>query len=71
MGSGRPGAVWVIVYLSDGLTNLSDTHATNSDVLSDFIYGFCGPTLNVPSSTDFWSSYCIDLDTQTLLHRRR
>ncbi len=30
MGSGRPGAVWVIVYLSDGVTNLSDMNATNS-----------------------------------------
>ena len=59
-GSGRPGAVWVIVFLTDGLTNLSDRHATNPDVLTDFIYGFCGPTKDVPASTNFWSSYCID-----------
>jgi hypothetical protein len=59
-GSGRPGAVWVIVFLTDGLTNLSDRHATNPNVLSDFIYGFCGPTKDVPLSTNFWPSYCID-----------
>jgi len=55
-GGGRAGAVWVIVYLSDGIANLSDMPATNSDIDSDFIYGFCG---NDPAIA-FWPDYCID-----------
>jgi Flp pilus assembly protein TadG len=59
-GSGRPGAVWVIVYLSDGVTNLSDTYATNPLIVKpEYTYGFCGPT-PADTATSFWSSYCID-----------
>ncbi len=52
---GRPASVWIMVLLSDGIANLSDTHNTNASVPSSFIYGFCG---NQPS-TSFWPS-CID-----------
>lgn len=56
---GRPDSVWVMVFLSDGIANLSDTHATNSDIPPSFIYGFCGSD----PDTSFWSSYCIDKNT--------
>ncbi len=62
MQSGRAGAVWVIVYLSDGVTNLSDTHNTYAEIPNTFIYGFCGPTPK-GVAPNFWSSYCIDTNT--------
>ncbi len=31
-GGGRFGSVWVMVFLSDGAANLSDTHATNDQI---------------------------------------
>jgi hypothetical protein len=55
---GRPASVWIMVLLSDGIANLSDTHNTYSGVPASFIYGFCG---NHPSSS-FWPS-CIDYNT--------
>jgi hypothetical protein len=55
---GRPASVWIMVLLSDGIANLSDTHNTNAAVPSSFIYGFCG---NQPG-TSFWPS-CIDYNT--------
>ena len=48
--------MWVIVFLSDGVANLSDTNATNPEVPASYRYGFCG---NNPA-TSFWSTYCID-----------
>ncbi len=56
---GRPASVWVMVFLSDGLANLSDTHATNNDIPASYKYGFCG---DEPGSA-FWSTFCIDWDT--------
>jgi hypothetical protein len=56
---GRSGAVWVIVFLSDGVANLSDDHASNSVIPSQFRYGFCG---HDPAMA-FWASYCIDPNT--------
>ena len=56
---GRPDSVWVMVFLSDGIANLSDTHATNPDIPNSFHYGFCGSD----PATSFWSSYCIDKNT--------
>ncbi|MGW8251145.1 MAG: vWA domain-containing protein, partial [Anaerolineales bacterium] len=53
---GRPDSVWVTVFLSDGIANLSDTHATNSDIPAGFLYGFCGDD----PANSFWESYCID-----------
>lgn len=55
---GRPASVWIMVLLSDGIANLSDTHNTNSAVPASFIYGFCG---NQPG-TSFWPT-CIDYNT--------
>jgi Putative Flp pilus-assembly TadE/G-like len=54
---GRPSSVWVMVLLSDGIANLSDTHNTNPAVPASFIYGFCG---NNPA-TSFWPA-CIDFN---------
>lgn len=56
---GRSGAVWVIVFLSDGIANLSDTPDTNPTIPSQFQYGFCGHN----PATAFWASYCIDPNT--------
>ena len=57
-GGGRPDSVWVMVFLSDGIANLSDTNATNPEVPASYRYGFCG---HHPASA-FWSTYCIDWD---------
>jgi hypothetical protein len=54
---GRPNGVWVMVFLSDGIANLSDTHDTNSNVPADFNYGYCGDS---PDNNSFWPSFCID-----------
>lgn len=53
---GRQASVWVIVFLSDGIANLSDMPSTFAGIPSGFRYGFCGSN---PGSS-FWSSYCID-----------
>jgi hypothetical protein len=65
MGSGRPGAIWVIVFLSDGVANMSDTHLTFDTIPASFRYGFCGPNDSSPTNLAlaFWSSYCIDKNT--------
>ena len=55
---GRRNSTWVIVFLSDGVANLSDTHDTNNLIDEDFEYGFCGDD----PGTGFWASYCIDND---------
>ncbi|MBI3361247.1 MAG: VWA domain-containing protein, partial [Chloroflexi bacterium] len=53
---GRPDSVWVIVFLSDGVANLSDTPATSSTIPDVFPNGFCGGNLD----SSFWSTVCID-----------
>ncbi len=53
---GRQGSVWVIVFLSDGVANMSDLPATNSAIPSQFRYGFCGHD----PATAFWPRYCVD-----------
>jgi len=55
-GGGRPASVWVMVFLSDGIANLSDTHQTNSDIPASYKYGFCGDD----PATAFWEDRCID-----------
>ena len=55
---GRPASVWVMVFLSDGLANLSDTHQTNPDIPASYKYGFCGDD----PANSFWNTYCIDWD---------
>ncbi len=51
---GRPSSVWVMVFLSDGLVNLSDTHLTQSKISEQ--NGFCGGGLN----SEFWKDACTD-----------
>jgi len=55
--NGRPNGVWVMVFLSDGIANLSDTPRSTPDVPDTFTYGYCGD-----SSDDnaFWRDFCID-----------
>jgi hypothetical protein len=57
--NGRPGAVWVIVLLSDGLVNMSDTYTTLGGASQDPVIipasypnGFC--------TQRFWSGFCTD-----------
>jgi hypothetical protein len=54
--NGRKDSVWVIVFLSDGIANLSDFPLTNPGIPSSFRYGFCGSD---PTNA-FWPTYCID-----------
>ena len=72
---GRSNAVWVIVFLSDGLANMSDTPATYPYVASTglgipSIYpnGFCGGKIDVSgtgSGLNYWKSNCVDWDVST------
>ncbi|MBN1373594.1 MAG: VWA domain-containing protein [Anaerolineaceae bacterium] len=60
--NGRPGAVWVIVFLSDGAANMSDTPLTGGtdpdtgDPVIPWEYpnGFC--------TQNYWGSNCFDTD---------
>jgi hypothetical protein len=56
---GRPTSLWVMVFLSDGVANLSDTPTTWTNIPSQFKYGFCGHDPN----NAFWDSFCIDKNT--------
>jgi len=56
--SGRPGSVWVVVLLSDGIVNLSDTHDSNPNIPAAYSNGFCTGQLG----TGFWSSVCVDFN---------
>jgi len=53
---GRQNSVWVMVFLSDGVPNLSDFPSVYSGVPSAFTYGFCGDN----PATSFWKTACID-----------
>jgi hypothetical protein len=57
---GRPNGVWVMVFLSDGIANMSDFHGTNSSVPESFNYGYCGDTAD---ANTFWPTFCIDRNT--------
>ena len=71
---GRSNAVWVIVFLSDGLANMSDTPATFSydagteqGIPAIYPNGFCGGKIDVsgttvdpPHMTNFWKTSCVD-----------
>jgi hypothetical protein len=80
-GAGRYGSVWVMVFLTDGQANLSDTPDTNPDLFagySPFVFpnGFCNSTLGGPDG-DFWAfnpackdltyspRYCLDSNPLT------
>jgi hypothetical protein len=54
--SGRPTAVWVMIVLSDGVANLSDTPQTTTRIPDEYPNGFCTGTLG----TSFWRRNCID-----------
>lgn len=56
--SARPGSVWVMVFLSDGVVNLSDTPRTSSNIPSAYPNGFCNGSLG----QGFWPRLCIDHD---------
>lgn len=75
---GRYGSVWVMVFLTDGQANLSDTPDTNPDIIdaSSYPNGFCNGSLGGPANgywdldvrcKDFsWTPrYCIDLTSDT------
>lgn len=64
---GRPGAVWVMVFLSDGFANASDTAATSGGfVPASYTNGFCaGKITNVAADARFWPSFCVDRDIST------
>ena len=59
--NGRPGAVWVIIFLSDGIVNQSDTANTMGNELSGYPNGFC----TGGAGYGFWSTICIDFDSTT------
>ena len=57
---GRSGSVWVVVFLSDGQVNLSDTPSTdplNPD-LASYPNGFCTGGMG----TGWWTSQCFDTE---------
>jgi hypothetical protein len=57
---GRTGSVWTIVFLSDGVPNMSDTKFTdigNPD-FANYPNGFCNGGLG----SGLWSQLCVDLD---------
>jgi hypothetical protein len=66
VSSARSNAVWVMVFLSDGVANMSDTPrtyaydaATKLGIPSIYPDGFCGGGIDA----SFWTSLCIDKDT--------
>jgi hypothetical protein len=65
--NGRPGAVWVIVFLSDGYANMSDTYVTSGGIVpAGYTNGFCsGQIINDPALVGFWPSFCIDREVST------
>lgn len=71
-GGGRFSSVWVMVFLSDGAVNLSDSHAQNPDgIPATLVNGACGGHLNgsfwnsLCWDNDFTPRYCIDTDENT------
>ncbi len=55
---GRPNSVWVMVFLSDGLVNMSDTPSTNPNIPSTFPLGYC----NGGISSYAWGNDCVDIN---------
>ena len=53
---GRSGSVWVIVFLSDGMVNLSDTTNTDPTIDSHYPNGFCTGGMG----QGWWNSKCFD-----------
>ena len=75
VNNGRSNAVWVIVFLSDGLANMSDTPATfpynagtHRGIPSIYPNGFCGGKIDVTgtgSGLNYWKTNCVDWDVST------
>jgi hypothetical protein len=64
VGSGRSNAVWVMVMLSDGVANLSDTPITFPEadgvgIPASYKNGFCGGSINGA----LWNSACVKQDS--------
>ena len=66
---GRPTSLWVMIFLTDGIPNLSDLPADfggdpNAGIPATYIYGFCGndPNPDPAISNSFWSDRCIDFN---------
>jgi len=51
--------VWVVVFLSDGIANLSDTHDSNPNIPVAYTNGFCTGELG----GGFWPGVCVDTNT--------
>jgi hypothetical protein len=63
---GRSNSVWVMVVLSDGLVNLSDTPLSNPAIPSAFPLGYC--TGGIGSFA--WGNDCLDLRKDATLSPR-
>ena len=66
VGGGRSNAVWVMVMLSDGLANLTDTPITFPEVggvgiPASYKNGFCGGSIN----GHLWDNACVKQDPLT------
>jgi hypothetical protein len=68
---GRSNSVWVMVILSDGVANLTDTSMTNPlpspfGIPTSYPEGYCGGSINNPLWSDLclkptdWPRYCIN-----------
>ncbi|NMB54541.1 MAG: VWA domain-containing protein [Leptolinea sp.] len=64
--NGRANAVWVMVFLSDGLVNLSDTHSSTSMIGADFPLGYCTGGLGSFN----WATDCVDIRKDDTLNPR-
>lgn len=69
---GRPDAVWVVIFLSDGVANMSDTYLTDPydagkklGIPALYPDGFCGGHLDVnrtDTGINYWDSMCVKKD---------
>jgi hypothetical protein len=60
---GRPNAVWVMVFLSDGAANMTDTHTSDPVLVpTQFPNGYCTSVMDVDFKNDkTWQApWCID-----------
>jgi hypothetical protein len=73
--AGRTNAVWVMVFLSDGVANMTDTPTTypysvssEKGIPSNYPNGFCGGSLDPTYKVDginYWQTNCIKPVTNT------
>lgn len=66
---GRVDSVWIIVFLSDGATNVSDlpdSSDVNNPVPAGYTNGFCGGDITFPIPNRMWDHpFCTDSDPTT------